>query len=56
MDANPNLQRSEANLYERFVTQRVEEVPTDTPVVLIVGPRRTGKTTLVRQMSEVGRS
>lgn len=43
-------------MYERFVTQRVEEVLADTPVVLIVGPRRAGKTTLVRKMSEVGRS
>ncbi|WP_225027589.1 AAA family ATPase [Xinfangfangia pollutisoli] len=42
-------------MYERFVTQRVEEVLADTPVVLIVGPRRAGKTTLVRKMGEVGR-
>lgn len=29
---------------------------TDTPVVLIVGPRRAGKTTLVRKMGEAGRT
>jgi predicted AAA+ superfamily ATPase len=43
-------------VYERFVEQRVEEALTDTPVVLIVGPRRAGKTTLVRKMENAGRS
>lgn len=37
-------------MYQRFVERRVEEALSDTPVVLIVGPRRTGKTTLVRGM------
>ncbi len=42
-------------MYERFLKRRVEEALADTPVVLIVGPRRAGKTTLVRQMEEAGR-
>ena len=42
-------------MYERFVERRAEEALSDTPVVLIVGPRRAGKTTLVRKMAEAGR-
>ena len=42
-------------MYERFVERRVGEALTDTPVVLIVGPRRAGKTTLVRKLGEAGR-
>jgi predicted AAA+ superfamily ATPase len=43
-------------MYERFVERRAEEALSDTPVVLIVGPRRAGKTTLVRKMGETGRT
>ncbi|MBI1246131.1 MAG: DUF4143 domain-containing protein [Alphaproteobacteria bacterium] len=43
-------------MYERFVEHRAEEALSDTPVVLIVGPRRAGKTTLVRKMGEKGRT
>lgn len=43
-------------MYQRFVERRAEEVLLDTPVVLIVGPRRAGKTTLVRKMQEERRS
>jgi len=43
-------------LFERFVERRAEEALSDTPVVLIVGPRRAGKTTLVRKMGETGRT
>lgn len=43
-------------MFERFVTSRVEEALTDTPVVLLVGPRRAGKTTLVRRMVGSGRT
>lgn len=43
-------------MYKRFVERRAEEALSDTPVVLIVGPRRAGKTTLVRKMDEAGRS
>lgn len=43
-------------MFERFVERRVEEALSDTPVVLIVGPRRAGKTTLVRKMGEAGQT
>ena len=43
-------------MYQRFVERRVEEALSDTPVVLIVGPRRAGKTTLVRKMGETRRA
>ena len=42
-------------MYERFVERRAEEALSDTPVVLIVGPRRAGKTTLARKMGDAGR-
>ncbi len=43
-------------MYGRFIQHRAEEALADTPVVLIVGPRRAGKTTLVRKMGEAGRT
>jgi uncharacterized protein len=43
-------------MFERLVERRAEEALLDTPVVLIVGPRRAGKTTLVRKMGESGRT
>ncbi len=43
-------------MFGRFVERRAEEALSDTPVVLIVGPRRAGKTTLVRKMGEAGRT
>ena len=43
-------------MYERFGEHRVEEALSDTPVVLVTGPRRAGKTTLVRKMGEAGRT
>lgn len=43
-------------MYRRFVEHRVEEALSDTPVVLIVGPRRAGKTTLVRKKGGEARS
>ena len=43
-------------MYERFVELRVEEALLDTPVVLIVGPRRAGKTTLAQKMRGEGRT
>jgi predicted AAA+ superfamily ATPase len=43
-------------MYARFVERRAEEALSDTPVVLIVGPRRAGKTTLVRKLADSGRT
>jgi len=43
-------------MYRRFIEGRAEEALADTPVVLIVGPRRAGKTTLVRKMGAAGRT
>ncbi len=43
-------------MFERFVERRAEEALSDTPVFLIVGSRRAGKTTLVRKMGEGGRT
>jgi len=42
-------------LYERFAERLTKEALSDTPVVLIIGPRRVGKTTLARKMEEGGR-
>ncbi|MCY3983677.1 MAG: ATP-binding protein [Roseovarius sp.] len=43
-------------MYKRFAEDRVREALTDTPVVLIVGPRRAGKTTLVKNMGTADRA
>jgi len=43
-------------MYKRFVEDRALEALADTPVVLIVGPRRVGKTTLVRNMGAADRT
>ena len=43
-------------MYERFLEYHVRESLSDTPVVLIVGPRRAGKTTLVRKIGESSRT
>ena len=40
--------------YPRLIEATVAEALTDTPVVLIAGPRQAGKTTLVRQMADQG--
>jgi len=42
-------------LYKRFIRNRLVESLGDTPVVLLIGPRRAGKTTLARSMSNGGR-
>lgn len=42
-------------MYRRLVAARVREALTDTPVVLVIGPRRAGKTTLVREFQDVQR-
>jgi len=41
-------------LYPRLIAGRIAEALTDTPVVLVAGPRQAGKTTLVRQIAEQG--
>lgn len=38
-------------LYPRLIEARLAEALTDTPVVLLAGPRQAGKTTLVRQIA-----
>ena len=42
--ADPNFQ-----FFPRFSAKRVATALTDTPVVMLIGPRQCGKTTLVRQ-------
>ncbi len=37
-------------MYRRFVSSRIGEALGDTPVVMLIGARQTGKTTLVRDM------
>lgn len=43
-------------MFGRFVERRADEALSDTPVVLIIGPRRTGKTTLVKKMGTAERT
>ena len=38
-------------MYPRYIEQRVQEALTDTRVVLLCGPRQSGKTTLARQIA-----
>lgn len=41
-------------MYPRFITPLVQEALTDTRVVLVAGPRQSGKTTLVRALAADG--
>lgn len=43
-------------MYRRFIQLRVQEALGDTRVVLVVGPRRAGKTTLVKKLAEKRRT
>ncbi|MFC4351825.1 ATP-binding protein [Fodinicurvata halophila] len=43
-------------MYERFLKSRLRTALSDTPVVLVEGPRRAGKTTLVRSLEDRTRS
>lgn len=38
-------------MYPRFVERRIREAMADTRVVLICGPRQSGKTTLAQQIA-----
>ncbi|MHB9102616.1 MAG: ATP-binding protein [Sulfuricella sp.] len=42
---------NDAQIYPRYIQPRIVEALTDTPVVLLSGPRQAGKTTLVRQFA-----
>ena len=46
---------AEASLYPRYVEARLVEALADTPVVLLHGPRQSGKTTLARRLGEAKR-
>jgi predicted AAA+ superfamily ATPase len=43
---------SDFKLFPRFSAKRVATALTDTPVVMLIGPRQCGKTTLVRQFGD----
>ena len=47
----PKPDRTPPSLFPRFLAGRVGEALADTPVVLVSGPRQSGKTTLARQFS-----
>jgi predicted AAA+ superfamily ATPase len=46
---------AQANLYVRGIRPRIAEALKDTPVVLVNGPRQSGKTTLMRQFASARR-
>ena len=48
------LAMNTTSLFPRWVEPRINEAMLDTPVVLVVGPRQAGKTTLVRQVASNG--
>jgi hypothetical protein len=41
-------------MYPRFVKRRIEEAMRDTRVIMLVGPRQSGKTTLVQHLLDIG--
>ncbi len=41
-------------MYPRFVEQRIRDALADTRVVLLSGPRQSGKTTLGRKLADSG--
>jgi uncharacterized protein len=40
------------NHYTRLIKSRMDQAMLDTPIVLLLGPRQSGKTTLARQMAK----
>ena len=50
MKETPSICRPQKIMYRRLLDPRLHEALTDTPVVLVVGPRRAGKTTLVQSV------
>ena len=40
-----------SSLFPRLLAPVIQEALTDTPVVCVLGPRQTGKTTLVQQLA-----
>ena len=44
-----------SSLYSRHLRTRIAEALSDTPVVLLNGPRQAGKTTLARQFANGAR-
>lgn len=42
-------------MYDRFVAARIQRAREDTPVILLVGARQTGKSTLARQAAQTRR-
>jgi len=49
------MAESSFQMFERFSAERVATALTDTPVVMLIGPRQCGKTTLVRKFVDKGR-
>jgi predicted AAA+ superfamily ATPase len=47
---------ADATLYPRLAATRIRSAFTDTPVVMLVGPRQSGKTTLARDLLGDGRT
>jgi predicted AAA+ superfamily ATPase len=45
---------TQPTLFQRLICSRIAEAMSDTPVVLLAGPRQAGKTTLVHQFSDEG--
>ena len=43
-------------MYKRFIERKINEALSDTPVVLVVGPRRVGKTTHVKKLEDTRRT
>lgn len=55
LDPSASTQRTTALPYPRYLEAQLREVLADTPVVGVIGPRQSGKTTLVKQVGGMGR-